>query len=106
MNGDSKLSVNTMPDTNQRLSIARWTIRAVILVSCRRAILVGEEPRKMSIVTSNPRSTAELPPTMTVAGEERHVIRGATWRFYDWLTERSVIGRTFESPTTEGTSRS
>ena len=41
----------------------------------------------MSTVTTNPRLTAALPETTTVAGEERHVIRGATWRFYDWLTD-------------------
>jgi hypothetical protein len=42
---------------------------------------------KMSTATTDPRSTAALPETITVAGEERHVMRGATWRFYDWLTD-------------------
>ncbi len=42
---------------------------------------------KMSTGTTDPRSTAALPETITVAGEERHVMRGATWRFYDWLTD-------------------
>ena len=41
----------------------------------------------MSTVTANYRSAAALPDTTTVAGEERHVIRGATWRFYNWLTD-------------------
>jgi hypothetical protein len=41
----------------------------------------------MSTITTNPRSTAALPETITVAGEERHVMRGATWRFYDCLTD-------------------
>jgi Uma2 family endonuclease len=41
----------------------------------------------MPTVTTNPMSTAAQPETITVAGEERHVMRGATWRFYDWLTD-------------------
>jgi Uma2 family endonuclease len=41
----------------------------------------------MSTVTTHPRSTAALPEASNVAGEERHVMRGATWRFYDSLTD-------------------
>ncbi len=41
----------------------------------------------MSTVTTNPRSTAVLPETISAAGEERHVMRGASWKFYDWLTD-------------------
>jgi Uma2 family endonuclease len=41
----------------------------------------------MSTATTDPRSTVALPETSNVAGEERHVMRGATWRFYDWLTD-------------------
>jgi Uma2 family endonuclease len=41
----------------------------------------------MSTVMSDPRSTATLPATVSIACEERHVMRGATWRFYDSLTD-------------------
>jgi Uma2 family endonuclease len=41
----------------------------------------------MPIATTNPESTATVPETITVAGEERHVMRGATWTFYDRLTD-------------------
>ena len=41
----------------------------------------------MSTAPTDPRSTAALPETITTAGEERHVMRGAKWRFYDWLTD-------------------
>jgi hypothetical protein len=41
----------------------------------------------MSTTTTNPESTVAVPSTITVAGEERHVMRGATWTFYDRFTD-------------------
>jgi Uma2 family endonuclease len=41
----------------------------------------------MSTTTTNPESTVAVPTTITVAGEERHVMRGATWTFYDRFTD-------------------
>ena len=60
----------------------------------------------MPIATTNPGSTAALPEAITAAVEERHVVRGATWTFYDRLTNALGERRLSRSPTTEGTSRS
>ena len=46
----------------------------------------------MSTVTTNSMSTAALPETMTVAGEERHVIRAPHGGSTTGLPTRSVIG--------------
>ena len=41
----------------------------------------------MSTATTHRESTAGQAETVTIAGEERHVMRDATWTFYDWLSD-------------------